>query len=186
MAQARGALCDRCRNDGKLSIERRASEQATNKATFRSTAAQSFGKVYNRLFHEGVRLEGYSMFECLFDSCCLFHDCLAGCLSVLTVVSGLRFERCLSVNTRPKVLINTTAFIHIAINSSRALSTLVPGTVHVISTQSQTDTKSTLTDTRSNSRETDSRRRTDICHSTPTDRSVRYCTVRYSYCTVGV
>ena len=55
------------------------------------------------------------MFECLFDSCCLFHDCLAGCLSVLTVVSGLRFERCLSVNTRPKVLINTTAFIHIAI-----------------------------------------------------------------------
>ena len=41
----------------------------------------------------------------------------------------------------------------------------------VISTRSQTDTKSTLTDTRSNSRETDSRKRTDICQATPTDRS---------------
>ena len=40
-----------------------------------------------------------------------------------------------------------------------------------ISTRSQTDTKSTLTDTRSNSRETDSRKRTDICQATPTDRS---------------
>ena len=68
--------------------------------------------------------------------------------------------------------------IHSYCNSSRALSTLVPGTVHVISTQSQTDTKSTLTDTRSNSRETDSRKRTDISQATPTDRSppVLYCT----------
>ena len=32
-------------------------------------------------------------------------------------------------------------------------------------------TKSTLTDTRSNSRETDSRKRTDICQATPTGRS---------------
>ena len=33
------------------------------------------------------------------------------------------------------------------------------------------DTTSTLTDTRSNSRETDNRKRTDTCQATPTDRS---------------
>ena len=61
-------------------------------------------------------------------------------------------------------------------HSSSALAQNSPHSIRTpsnpqISTRSQTDTKSTLTDTRSNSRETDSRKRTDICQATPTDRS---------------